>query len=88
MFEDVISNYKMMSIQDKRVANIDELKFIIAFLQKICDDNNIKYREVKSKEILDIQQNGNGTESDYLEASFVYISLLKELVGAYLNKTL
>lgn len=87
MFEEVMSNYKLMNIEDKRSANIKELKFVIAFLQRVCDNNNISYREIKSKEILDIK-NGQGSEDDYLEAEFVYISLLKELIGVYLDKTL
>lgn len=86
-FDEVLINYKNMSISDKRNANISNLKFMIAFLEKICDDKNIDYRSIKSKEILELN-NGKETEDDYLEAEYVYISVLKEMLGAYLDKTI
>lgn len=85
-FDEVLINYKNMSISDKKNANIEDLKFMIAFLEKICSDRNIEYRHIKSNEILDLNQ-GNESEDDYLEALYVYINVLKEMLGAYLNKT-
>lgn len=84
MFTPVIENYKKLSISDKRQEIVNELKLMIAIFEKLCDDNNIQYREIKSREILDLK-NGNETESDYLEAIFIYVEYLKEVLGSYLE---
>lgn len=84
MFEQVIENYKRMSIPDKRQENLKELKIMVAILEKLCVDYNIPYREIKSPEILDLD-NGYESEDDYLEATFVYIEYLKEVLGGYLE---
>lgn len=85
-FDEVMLHFKHMSIEDKRIKNIDNLKFMIAFLEKICSDKHINYREIKSNEILELK-NGKESEDDYLDALYIYINVLKEMLGAYLNKT-
>ena len=85
MFTEVIDNYKKLSISDKRQEIVNELKLMVAVFEKLCNDNNIQYRKIKSREILDLK-NGNETESDYLEAIFVYIEYLKEVLGSYLER--
>ena len=84
MFTDVIESYKKLSIADKRREIVSELKLMIAIFEKLCEDNNIRYREIKSKEILDLND-GKELEADYLEAIFVYIEYLKEVLGSYLE---
>lgn len=84
MFEDLMASYKLLDNNDKRQKNIEELKLMIALLENLCRENNIQYRPIKSKEILDIN-NGNESESDYLEALFVYIEYLKEVLGSILE---
>ena len=85
MFTPVIDSYKRLSLSDKRQEIINELKLMIVIFEKLCDDNNIQYRDIKSKEVLDLK-NGAETESDYLEAVFVYIEYLKEVLGSYLER--
>ena len=85
MFTEVIENYKKLSIADKRQEIVDELKLMVAIFEKLCEDNNIAYREIKSREILDLKK-GEETASDYLEAIFVYIEYLKEVLGSYLER--
>ena len=80
MFEKVIECYKDMSVSDKREVNIEELKKMIAIVEKICVERNIPYRQIKSKEILQY----NNSEEDYLEAQFIYISYLKEVIWSLL----
>ena len=84
MFDNVVESYKLLSISDKRQEILNELKLLIAVFEKMCIDKGIQYREVKSKEILDLDF-GNESESDYLEATFVYVEYLKEVLGAYME---
>ena len=75
-------DYKILDLNGKRDKLINELKVMIVVLEKICIDNKIKYREIKSKEILDLNKD-NVSEEDYLEALFVYVEYLKEVLGSY-----
>ena len=85
MFSEVIENYKRMAISDKREEIIKDLKFMVAVFEKLCEDNNVEYRKIQSKEILDLN-NGVESEDDYLEATFVYVEYLKEVLGALFER--
>ena len=81
MFEELINSYKALPLKEKKNKLMFEVKTLIAILKNICVEENIKHQELKSKEILDIK-NGEESENDYLEAMFVYVEYLKEVVCA------
>lgn len=83
MFEEVIESYKLMALSDKREKLLYEIKVLIAVLEKMCEDKGIEFKTIKSNEILDLRD-GNESEDDYLEATFVYIQYLKEVIGSLL----
>lgn len=85
MFSEVIENYKRMSISDKREEILKDLKFMVAIFENMCEENNIEYRKIQSKEILDLN-NGVESEDDYLEAAFIYVEYLKEVLGALFER--
>ena len=55
-----------MSKTDKREKLINELKVMVAVFENMCNERNISYRQIQSKEILDLK-NGNESEEDILE---------------------
>lgn len=81
MFNELMESYKKLSLKGKREANLDELKKLVAIVESLCVENNISYREIKSNEIKD----SIVLEDDYLEAQYVYITYLKEVIGALLE---
>lgn len=81
MFNEVMESYKLMSKTDKREKLINELKVMVAVFENMCNERNISYRQIQSKEILDLK-NGNESEEDFLEAALVYIEYLKEVLGS------
>jgi hypothetical protein len=85
MFEEVMENYKRMATSDKREMLISELKLMVAIFEKMCEDNSIEYRKIQSNEILDLNS-GKETEDDYLEAAFVYVEYLKEVLGSLFDR--
>ena len=85
MFEETVNNFDILEVKNKQKMIIDEIKLMIVVMEKICVDNNIKFREIKSKEILALKQE-EVSESDYLTALYVYVEYLKEVMGAYLSK--
>jgi hypothetical protein len=83
-FKDLVNKYVELDTDQKRKELIDEVKLMIVVFEKVCNDNGIKYNQLKSREVLDLKD-GNTTENDYLEALFVYVQVLKELIGNFLN---
>ena len=81
MFNELMESYKKLSLKGKREANLDELKKLVAIVESLCVENNISYREIKSNEIND----SIVLEDDYLEVQYVYITYLKEVIGALLE---
>lgn len=84
MFEKLMDDFKIKLLKEKREKIIEELKLMIIVLKKVCDDNNIVYQEIKSREII-VLENPSCSEDDYLEALFVYVELLKVYLGSYFN---
>jgi len=81
MFNELMESYKKLSLNSKREANLNEIKKLVAIIAALCEENNIEYRDVKSNEINDTLI----SEDDYLEAQYVYITYLKEVIGALLD---
>ena len=86
MFESVLAAYKNMNIFDKKDVVIKELKKTIEVLKKICNDKGINYREIESKEVLELS-NDNGFDDDYLDQMFIYVMYLEELLWSYIDYT-
>ncbi len=86
-FDDFIEEYKENSLFDKQQLIVQELKEMIAMMQKICADNNISYDLIMNREILDLQKE-NYTQHDFAEAVYVYLQMLKETIGQLLDATI
>ena len=84
MFGETVKEFDNMSVEEKQKRIIDELKLMIVVLEKICIERKIEYREVRSKEILDLKKE-NVSQSEYLTGLYVYVEYLKEVVGAYIK---
>ena len=86
MFEDLIESYKLLPTKEKRNKLLQEFKLLIAAFEQICEEQNVAVNSIKSREILDLDD-GNESEDDYLEALFVYLEYLKEVVStAFLGR--
>lgn len=86
-FELLVESYKRMNEVDKRNALVKEMEKTISILQGVCKEKNITIKDIYIKEILDLKD-GKESIDDYLEALFVYIMYLEEILGLYLEKTL
>ena len=86
-FELLVESYKQMNEVDKRNALVKEMEKTISILQGVCKEKNITIKDIYIKEILDLKD-GKESIDDYLEALFVYIMYLEEILGLYLEKTL
>lgn len=86
-FELLVESYKQMNEVDKRNALVKEMEKTISILQGVCKEKSITIKDIYIKEILDLKD-GKESIDDYLEALFVYIMYLEEILGLYLEKTL
>lgn len=85
MFESLVLAYKSMDTLAKKKAIISEVTKSISILKRICDEKNIKYREI---DIDDFDKfDSNESVDAYLEKMFVYIMYLEELTWSYVEYT-
>ena len=83
-FNICMSEFKKLSLIEKREALLYSIKELIAIFEKLSEDANIKLEYIKNGEILDTKN--NDSEEDFLEAEFVYIENAKNIIGQYLLK--
>lgn len=79
-FDNLVNNYKNLSIDNKRESLIKEIKEMIAVYINVANMYDIPINILKSKEILDIQTE-TYNENDYIEAVYVYFNILKEITS-------
>lgn len=84
-FNKYVNSYKKLPLQKKKEMVNEEVKKLIAFIEKANADIGIKDQTLFNKEILDLNTD-NISDEDFTEAMFVYIHTIQELVGAYFNK--
>lgn len=83
-FNEYINELKKTDIKTKRKELIDNIKEMIYIFDIIAKKDNINVQYLKSKEILDLQ-NENISEDDFLEGAIVYLEVAKNIIGEYMN---
>lgn len=78
VFDNYIESYKKLPLEEKKNLVIDEMKKIMILLEKININENKKV--LFNKEIFDINKK-DSTEADFVEAVFVYINSIEELLA-------
>ena len=81
-FDAFIEEYTEKPLLEKQKILIEELKELIVFAQKICEDRGIKSELLLNKELADVNKE-NYTQDDFVEAVYVYIQMYKEIIASY-----
>lgn len=84
VFTTFMDEFVKLNIDQKNNEIIEKQKLILALLIKFADEHDIKFKFLKSREIIDVEGN-NGTNEDYLEAMMVYTQNIEELIGLILQ---
>ena len=83
-FNEYINSYKKLPLQEKKNLAEQQFEEIIAVLDQL----NIKYLNKSeilfNRELLDLKKE-TSTESDFVEAMFVYAYSIKELVALLIS---
>ena len=82
-FDKYVEAFKNLNYDRKKSELINSVKELIAIFDQISKENNIPIDYIHSDEILDLNKE-NYSESDFLEAIFVYLEVAKDLIGQYL----
>lgn len=85
VFKEYIESFKNLHDDDKKDVLVESVKELIAIFDQFSKNNNISLEYMHSKEILDLNKE-NVSDSDFLEAIFVYLEVSKDLIGQYLIK--
>ncbi len=83
-FNNYIEQFKKMPIKTKKALTIEEMKKLLAFIEKIKKDFNINNEILFNREILDVAEKEK-TEDDFVEAIFVYICSIEESLASYVD---
>lgn len=81
-FNEYIEAFKELPLQKKKEMTIDEIKDILAALNKMKKELNIHDEMLFNKEILDLKK-VSPSEDDFVEAVFVYLHTIQESLGVY-----
>lgn len=79
-YNEYISKYTQLNIEQKRSEIIEKLKHVIVLFQQICSIKGFNDNLLVNKELLDLN-NENVSEDDFLEGIFVYINMLEDIIG-------
>jgi hypothetical protein len=82
-FNECVEKFKKLNIEDKKRITEKELMELIATLSSINKNNNIEEKVLFNREISDIKKD-NSSYDDYVEAIYVYVNMIKELVADYI----
>ena len=80
-FNNYVESYKKLPLKTKKEILEKEFQELLTILEKIDKNHN---EVLYNKEILDIRKE-NQPEDDFVEAIFVYLYSIKELLGNYIN---
>ncbi len=84
-FNEYVEIYKKLPLQKKKSIVNEEVKNLLAFIEKANNDLNLNDTLLFNKEILDLN-NENVSDDDFVEAMFVYIYTIREAIGKYFNE--
>ena len=78
-FNEMIEVFKKLPLKTKKEIVQNDFKELIAVLKEIDKDDYVLY----NKEILDVEKEEQ-TEDDFVEAIYVYLSSVKEMMSVIL----
>lgn len=84
-FDAYIDAYKQLPLQEKKKMVNEEVKKLLAFIDKAKKDLNIADDILFNREILDLNRD-NVSDDDFVEAMFVYVHAIQESLGKYFNE--
>ena len=84
-FNELVNNFLKLSTNDKKLIVDKEIKELIASFQQLNAKHNLSTNLLYNRELLDINKE-NSTEDDFIEAMYVYIHIIEELIAVYIDK--
>lgn len=83
-FNEYVKSYKNLPLTEKKQIVEKQIEELLVVLNELNERNNIESKVLFNREILDLKKQ-EATESDFVEAMFVYIYSIKELLASFVN---
>lgn len=83
-FDEYVKSYKNLPLQDKKKIVEKQLEELLVVLNELNERKGNSSEVLFNREILDLKKE-DSTESDFVEAMFVYIYSIKELLASLIN---
>lgn len=83
-FNNYVEKYKKLSLIDKKKELDKEIKQTLAVLVKLHENSGKNVELLFNKELLDVKD-GISSETDFVEAMFVYILMIQETLASYVE---
>ena len=84
-FNKIVNLFKNLSTNEKKETLIKEFKLSVAALEKMNNDILNNNNLLLNREIIDVNKK-NPTDDDYLEAYFVYLHTINNLIINFADK--
>lgn len=80
-----VERYKKLSLKEKKELVEKEMEELLVVLNTINEKHGKEPKILFNREILDLKKD-NATEDDFVEAMFVYINSIKELLATLIEE--
>lgn len=83
-FDLYVESYKKLPLSDKKEIVVEEIYSIFSLFEKLNTKPHQEYKVLFNREILDLKKE-NATEDDFVEAMFVYINMIEEMLSDHID---
>lgn len=83
-FNEYIESYKKLPLEEKKKLVEKQIEELLAVLTEVNKNNGKESEILYNREILDLKKE-SATESDFVEAMFVYLYTIKELLASIID---
>lgn len=84
-FDVYIESYKRLPINDKKELVVEEIYKLFSLFEFLNKKPGQEYKVLFNREIIDLKKE-DATEDDFVEAMFVYIHIIQEMLSDYIDK--
>lgn len=84
-FDNYVEKYKNLPLKEKKELVKNQIEELLYFLNELNKRNGKNIQTLFNREILDLKKE-DATEADFVEAMFVYIYSIKELIASLVDE--
>ena len=83
-FDLYVESYKKLPLSDKKEIVVEDIYSLFSMFERLNTKPPQEYKVVFNREIVDLKKE-TPTEDDFVEAMFVYINMIQEMLSDYID---